>query len=360
MDNGFLFSFPPSPTKIETVSVLKKAAEAHRALAELKGISHTIPNQAILINTLSLQEAKDSSAVENIITTQDDLYKEELFGDYIRNASAKEVQSYATALKHGFHRIREKGLLTNRIILEIQEIMKQNRAGFRKLPGTELKNEQTGETVYRPPQDYETITSLMAALEKIINDDTAFDTDPLVKMACIHHQFESVHPFYDANGRTGRIINILYMVLKNLLNIPVLYLSRYIIKTKPDYYRLLQKTREKETWEEWICYMLEGVKHTSKNTIHIIEQIRNLMMDYKHRIRKSFAFYSQELLNNLFFHPYTRIEFLEKSLGITRQTASKYLDKLTTAGFLHKQRLGRVNYYVNEPLCAIFQKAGEE
>jgi len=360
MDNSALFSFPPSPVKIETIPLLKKAAEAHRALAELKGISYTIPNQGILINTLSLQEAKDSSAIENVITTHDDLYKEELFSDYIQNAAAKEVQSYSYALKLGFERIMEKGVLTNNIILEIQEMMEKNRAGFRKLPGTELKNDKTGESVYIPPQEQKQIILLMSGLEKIINDDTIFETDPLIKMACIHHQFESIHPFYDANGRTGRIINILYMVLKELLDIPVLYLSRYIIRNKSNYYKLLQEVRETGIWENWILYILEGVKQTSNNTIFIIEQIRKLMMDYKHRIRKGFLFYSQDLLNNLFFHPYTKIEFLEESLKITRQTASKYLDKLTEAGFLKKQKLGRANYYINEPLFKIFNKAGKD
>ncbi len=360
MDNSALFSFPPDKSKIETIPLLKKAAEAHRALAELKGISYTIPNQGILINTLSLQEAKDSSAIENVITTHDDLYKEELFSDYIQNAAAKEVRSYSSALKLGFERIMEKGVLTNNIILEIQEMMEKNRAGFRKLPGTELKNDKTGKTVYTPPQEYEQIVSLMSKLEKVINDDIAFDTDPLIKMACIHHQFESIHPFYDANGRTCRIINILYMVLKKLLDIPVLYLSRYIIRKKSDYYNLLQEVRETGRWEKWILYILEGIKLTSINTISIIEQIRSLMMDYKQRIRKGFLFYSQDLLNNLFFHPYTKIEFLEESLNITRQTASKYLDKLTEAGFLKKQKLGRANYYINEQLFKIFNKAGKD
>ena len=224
----------PLSIDLETKAVLKKCAYAHRYLAELKGVSGTIPNQHIIINTLAIQEAKDSSAVENIITTHDELFKEELFSDFLSSTAAKEVRNYTFTLKKGYELIRSYGLLTTNVILEIQEELEKNKAGLRKLPGTELKNDRTGETIYTPPQTGEEIISLMNNLEHFINDDSISMLDPLVKMAVIHYQFESIHPFYDGNGRTGRIINILYLVLKKLLDIPVLYLSRYIIDTKDD------------------------------------------------------------------------------------------------------------------------------
>lgn len=353
MSSSSLPLLPPD-VELETKAVLKKCSQANRYLAELKGISHTIPNQSILINTLSIQEAKDSSAVENIITTHDDLFKEELFSDFMHNASAKEVQSYSFALKRGYALVKNSGLLTNSTILEIQAELEKNRAGFRKVPGTELKNERTGETVYTPPQHEEEIQSLMQNLEKYINDDSFSEIEPLIKMAIIHYQFESIHPFYDGNGRTGRILNILYLVQQQLLDIPVLYLSRYIIENKGEYYRLLQDVRNNENWEGWILYMLDGIEKTAIETIEVIGQIRTLMADYKKRLRDNFKFYSQDLLNNLFCHPYTKIEFIERDLGVTRKTAAKYLEELATAGLLRKEKIGVSHYFVNEPLYSIF------
>ncbi|MYB88802.1 MAG: Fic family protein, partial [Proteobacteria bacterium] len=267
---GTLSPLPPT-AELESRSVLKGLAPAHRYLAELKGMAATIPNEHILINTLALQEAKDSSEIENVITTHDELYKADLFADYIKNPAAKEVSRYATALKTAFGQVKRDQLLTVNRIVEIHRSLEQNEGGIRKLPGTALKNERTGETVYTPLQDHGEIVCLMSNLEQFINDDAFCDVDPLVKMAVIHHQFESIHPFYDGNGRTGRIINILYLVAKGLLDIPVLYLSRYIIRNKADYYRLLQATRDTGDWESWILYMLEGVELTSRQTIWIIQ-----------------------------------------------------------------------------------------
>jgi Fic family protein len=346
----FVLKNLPPVLELETKQVLKRVTAANRYLALLRGISETIPNQTILINTLSLEEAKDSSAIENIITTHDEMYKAELYSDLISSSAAKEVQRYANALRRGYYQIQQSKLLTNNHILEIQQILEGNDAGFRKLPGTGLKNVATGETVYLPPQNPEEIIQLMKNLEIYINDDTISDVDPLIKMAIIHYQFESIHPFYDGNGRTGRIINILYLVLKDLLDIPILYLSRYIIETKSDYYRLLQSVRDTNNWEEWILYILKGVEITSRQTILIIQKIKELMQKYKHDIRKDFRFYSQDLLNNLFRHPYTKIEYLERDLQVSRLTATKYLDQLAQAGFLEKRKIWRSNYYINRPL----------
>ena len=340
----------PVEQNVETIKVLKKLASAHRALAELKGIVSTIPNENILINTLGLQEAKDSSAIENIITTHDDIYKAELNLDGFKSLNAKEVQNYISALKKGYALISRNKTLTNNDIIEIQSVLEKNTAGFRKLPGTALKNATTGETVYTPPQEYSEIIDLMTNLERFINDDTMSDFDPLVKMAIIHYQFESIHPFYDGNGRTGRIINVLYLVMKDLLNLPVLYLSRYIIMNKGNYYKFLQEVRETDDWENWLLYMMEGVEQTSKETIILIKKIRELIFEYKNLLRDNYKFYSQDLLNNLFKHPYTKIEFIERDLGVSRITAAKYLNELAKDGLLIKQKLGTGNYYINEKL----------
>lgn len=341
---------------LETRSVLKKAASAHRYLAELKGVSASIPNEAILINTLTMQEAKDSSEVENIVTTHDELYKAGLFNDYL-NPAAKEVQDYAGALKRGFDRVRQLKIVRLGDILDIQQALEKNKAGLRKLPGTELKNQQTGEVVYTPPQDPKLVELLMGNLVDYMNDDELSDCDPLVKMAIIHFQFESIHPFYDGNGRTGRILNILYLLTQNLLDLPVLYLSRHIIRNKAHYYQKLQAVRDNNDWESWLLFMLDGIEKTAKQTIYLIEQIKVLMMNYKHGIRHDLPkIYSQDLLNNLFRHPYTKIEFVVNDLGVTRLTATKYLEKLVEKGFLEKQKIGRSNYYINAPLCDLFSR----
>ncbi|TGN09350.1 Fic family protein [Leptospira ilyithenensis] len=356
MNAGFVLEKLPPSFELETKAVLRKVPSAQRYLAELKGVSSSIPNQTILINALSLQEAKDSSAVENIITTDDELFKEELFPEETNHPAAKEVGNYATALRKGFALVKESKLLTGNHVLEIQEILEKNKAGYRKLPGTDLKNQLTGEVVYTPPQRLDEIEIFMKNLEAYINDDSLSEVDDLIKMAVIHYQFESIHPFYDGNGRTGRIINILYLVLKDLLTLPILYLSRYIIKNKMQYYELLQGVRDKNDWESWILFILTGVEETSKQTIETIQSIKLVMLDYKHRIRTSCKFYSQDLINNLFYHPYTKIEFIEKDLGVTRLTAAKYLEELCKQGFLKKQKMGRTNYYINLGLFQVLAK----
>jgi len=339
----------------EIRAVLKKAAEAHRYLAELKGIAATIPNEESLINTLTLQEARHSSEIENIITTQDDLYRAVVSDEASVSPTTKEVQDYATALRAGFRSVRQSRLIRLNDILLIQETLEKNKAGLRKLPGTALKNQATGEVVYEPPQAARQIESLMANLVAYIIDDELCDADPLVKMAIIHHQFESIHPFYDGNGRTGRIINMLYLVAKDLLDLPVLYLSRYLIQTKASYYWELQAVRDSGNWEPWLLYMLEGVSQTARQTIDLIGKIRELMQHTKHRMREECPkIYRQELLNNLFNHPYTKIEFVMEDLAISRITATKYLDELVNIGMLGKIKVGRSNFYINTSLMALF------
>lgn len=343
--------FPDMET-LETKAVLKKLSSAHRYLAELKGVVSSIPNEAILINTLALQEAKHSSEIENIVTTNDELFKAEL--DIVNQSLAtKEVQNYTQALKSSFAMVRERGIIRLKNILTIQEELEKNVAGFRKLPGTTLKNSQ-GEVVYTPPQHGDDIKNLMDNLVTFINDDALSELDPLVKMAIIHHQFESIHPFYDGNGRTGRILNILYLVAQGLLDLPVLYLSHYLIRHKADYYHHLQQVRDTGDWEGWLLFMLDSVEETSKSTISLIKDIKALIQEDKHKIRSEKPkIYRQELLNNLFNHPYTKIEFVMNDLSVTRITATKYLEELTDIGLLQKQKIGRSSYYINVKLLQL-------
>lgn len=341
----------------ETIAILKKLALANRQLAELKGIAVSIPNQSILIETLALQEAKYSSAIENIITTQDAMFKQQVLGDFVSDPAAKEVSQYSDALKFGFELVKQNHLLTINHILEIHTRLVPASQGIRKLPGTQLINPATREVVYTPPQDYETVRLLMDNLVKYLNEPEIHEIDPLIKMAIIHYQFESIHPFYDGNGRVGRIINVLYLVLSDLLRLPILYLSRYIIRNKNEYYTLLRTLPETGNWEPWILYMLDAVEQTSKETIILINEIRELMLQYKHGIREKLPkIYSQDLINNLFRHPYTKIEFLMRDLKVTRPTASKYLGALVKNGFLQKAKIGTSNYYINTPLFNLFAK----
>ncbi len=348
------FTLQPLPPiqEIETIAILKQLSLSHRYLAELKGTSKTIPNESILINTLTLQEAKDSSEIENIITTHDELYKENIFIDS-KNPASKEVFNYAQGLKLGFEIVRNEQLLLNKHILAIQKELLENNAGFRTQGGTKLVNSQ-GQTVYTPPQSAAEVLDLMSNLEKFINDNEFSNLDPLIKMAIIHYQFESIHPFYDGNGRTGRIINILYLVLQGLLDIPILYLSRYITQNKAEYYQVLQDVRTKNNWEHLILYFLKSIEVTAKQTIDLITNINNLMQDYKDKLRLELPkIYSQDLLNILFKNPYTKIEFLEQELRINKRTAQNYLDKIAEMGFLEKTKVGKSNYYMNNALIKV-------
>lgn len=357
----------PLPYDLETKAVLRQANKANRKLAELKGVAQTIPNERILISSLTLQEAKDSSAVENIVTTQDDLYRAGLDAGFtLIGAATKEVLFYREAINEGFKLVRNKNILTLNDIKRIQEVLEQNSAGFRTTPGTQLKRSSDGAVIYTPPQDGQHIVELMSNLEQFINDDELCPIDPLVKMAIIYHQFESIHPFYDGNGRTGRIVNILYLVTSGLLDLPILYLSRYITHNKAEYYERIQAIRNatgdnSAQWEEWILYMLRGVEQTAEETITLVKNIGNLMTKYKNIIRPAFGRkYSHELLNGLFYHPYTKIGHLESNMQVSRQTAAKYLDKLASLGLLQKERMGKENYYINTQLMELFLTFSEQ
>lgn len=351
---------PLPPGDLESKKVLRKAAEAHRYLAELKGVAATIPNQEILIDTLALQEARESSAIENIISTLSEIYQSNAQSNTYINPSAKEVHAYARALRKGYELVTQHDLLTINHILEIHSIIEQNSAGFRRLPGTGLMNERTGQVVYTPPQDYDMVMNLMTNLEQFINDPEFYDADPLIKMAIIHYQFESIHPFYDGNGRTGRIINILYLIQQHLLDIPILYLSRYIIRYKADYYRLLQHTRDTGQWEEWLILMLNAVTETARDSIRVIKAMQAAMSEYRNiMLEKVPKIYSQDLLNNLFRHPYTKIEYMMKDLALSRNTIIRYLNSLQQLDLIEKKKIGRDNYYLNKALITLLIEPGE-
>lgn len=342
--------------QIETPNVSRKVIEASRRLAELKGVLQTIPNPAILIHTLSLQEAKHSSAIENIITTQDELFKANLHTDAWLNPAAKEVQQYGFALNYGFETIKQEGIIRLSTILGVQQRLELNQAGLRTLPGVSLKNSRTGEVVYTPPQHQKDVARLMDNLIEFINDDQIMpNIDPLIKMAIIHHQFESIHPFYDGNGRTGRILNILYLVQQGLLDMPVLYLSRFLIQNKQHYYHLLQEVRDTKQWQNWLIFMLEAVANTAQSTLFLVQSIQKQMQLFKKQFRSQLPkIYRQELLDHVFKHPYTKIEFIEQEFNISWQTARRYLELMTAAGLLKKAKIGKYNYYMNEGLFHLF------
>jgi len=344
------------PARFETPEVLRALALASRSLAELKGLSRSIPNQGIIINTLGIQEAKDSSEIENIVTTHDELYKEDSFPDHVRSAATKEVYRYREALRLGLSMVASDGIITINHLVAIQSELLRSATGIRTMPGTNLVNSD-GRVVYEPPQDHAEILGLLHDLEKFIHVEELFAADPLVKMSLLHHQFESIHPFYDGNGRTGRILNVLYLVKENLLEIPVLYLSRPLVRNKAEYYRRLQAVRETDEWENWVIFMLRAVEESARDAVRVTGLIGGAFLAIKHQVRSEFKFYSHDLVNTLFSHPYTKVEFLVQDLGVTRLTATRYLEELTRLGILQKHRSGKSNYYVNKALMKILAGA---
>jgi len=344
-----LYAFPPAKVA-QTDALTSQLIMAHRRLAELKGVAPLLPNQDILLNTLALQEAKDSSAIENIITSHDELFKQEL--------DIKEVGRYSEALKLGFTRVSAKGKLTLDDLVAIQAVLVigEPGPGIRTRPGTKVVNRTTGEVIYAPPQDHDQIVELLERFLVFFNEDINGGLDPLVRMALIHFQFEKIHPFYDGNGRTGRILNLLYLVQHGLLDLPVLYLSRYIVREKSSYLVHLRTDPLDDNWEAWLKFMLRGVELTSTETIETIHKLRDLMADTQERIKAQLPkIYSLDLLNTLFKHPYTKIDFVIRDVGVKRVTAGSYLDALAEAGFLEKQKIWRSNYYVNVPLFKLLQ-----
>lgn len=344
---------PPDQSRIETVHLLKQETKAAAAIAELKGIAHIIPNQAILINAIVLQEAKDSSEIENIITTSDDLYKAISSTSARLNPATKEVMFYREALYAGFRKIGQRGLISINDIIELQSILIGNAAGIRTTPGTALINGATDTVVYTPPEGEQAIHRLLQNFVEYLNDADA----SLVKMAILHYQFESIHPFYDGNGRTGRIINVLYLILKGYLDIPILYLSSYIIKNKTRYYELLRSVTQTGEWEEWILYLLHAIEDTARETIGKIKRIRALLDETIDLVRqRAPRIYSKELVELLFVNPYCKIEFLTIQLKVERKAASRYLYQLEEHGILELHKSGRENIFVNRELIRLLKE----
>ncbi len=355
----YLCPLPPYGVDLNTVRILKALASANRALGELAGRAASIPNQEILIDTLTLQEAHASSAVENIATTQDELFRADgVLGESRASAATKEVMRYRRALKKGYRILIESGWrVTERVIIDVYREITGRQDGFREKPayGGDPAERRI---VYVPPKELAEIKSLMRALLRYVNDVSPGPLDPLIRMALIHLQFESVHPFSDGNGRVGRVLNALYLAKTGLLDPPILYMSRTILQTRARYYQLLQSAREEDAWEDWTLYMLAVVEETSKASMRLVSGIHELMKKRKARMREVLPkLYSQDLLNNLFRHPYTRSRHVQRELGVSRATAIRWLGQLANAGLVEKRRAGRGDYYVNMELCELLQEA---
>ncbi len=349
---------PPLPPKadIETKAILKKAIAAGRTLAELKGLGHTIPDQAMLVNTLVLQEAQASSEIENIVTTNDALFRAITASASTVDSTTKEVLRYRQALWEGYKGLKKRPLLTTDLFIKIVQTIKENSAAIRNRPGTVIGNPARGIVVFTPPHGEVLLRKKLKDLERFIHADDHLD--PLVKLALIHYQFEAIHPFFDGNGRTGRIINILYLVNRGLLDVPVLYLSKYIIDRKPEYYRLLRGVTEHGKWEPWILYMLDAVETTATLTRQRILNIRALLHQAIALAKKKLPtrVYSKELIELVFRQPYTKGQFLVDEGIAERQTAAEYLKELERIGILKTKKVGRENLYLNQKLYDVLSK----
>ena len=350
-----LDKLPPKRGKVETLEILRQVSKSSNALGELKGIAQTMPNQAMLINAVVLQEAKDSSEIENIITTQDELYKA-LATKGKQPSQVKEVINYRKAIFVGHDLLKQQGFLRLKDIEFLQKTIVENNAGIRSQAGTVLKNDKTGEIVYTPPQEKDEILDLLGNFLEhfnIVNEDLS----PLINLAVLHYQFESIHPFYDGNGRTGRILNILYLIINDLLDIPILYLSSYINENKSEYYRLLNKVNKTDEWEDYILYILKAIETTSARTISKINAIKNLLSEtILIAQNKEPKIYRKEIIELLFEQPYSKIEFVVEKLNVERKAASRYLKKMENLGIITSQKIGRESIYINERLIEILKK----
>jgi Fic family protein len=340
----------PPPVELETKAVLKQAISANRMLADLKGLARQIPNQGVLINGIVLQEARLSSEIENIVTTNDELYRAAADMEGSTNPHTKEVLRYRQALWTGFKGLQERPLSTN-LFINIVRNIKQADMDIRKVTGTALKNQQ-GDVVYTPPEGESIIRDKLANLENFIHADDGLD--PLVKLAVVHYQFEAIHPFPDGNGRTGRIINILYLVEKGLLDIPVLFLSQYILRNKVDYYAGLRGVTEQNSWEPWVLFMLRAIEETAQRTSARVQRILTMMDEVKTTVQeKANKIYSKDLIETIFMHPYCKIKFVEEAGIAKRQTASEYLKVLAQLDILRPEKVGREVYYINDHLYKV-------
>ncbi len=348
---------PPLPPKqgIETAAIWKKTITASRALAELKGAITNLPNPTLFVDTINLQEAQASSAIENIITTQDELFKASIADRKIENNATKEVIHYKDALWYGFEELKKRPILNTNLFIAIMQIIKENTSGIRNTPGTKLTNPITGKVIYTPPEGEDVIRDKLKALEDFIHEDDQID--PLIRLALIHYQFEAIHPFTDGNGRTGRIILLLYLKFTGLMELPALYLSDYIINHKRDYYTGLRLVTEEDNWENWILYILDMIESTALKGREQIARIEKLMIEMGAEIqtRVSPKIYSKDLMEVLFKLPYTKRSFLI-SAGIGNlKTVGIYLNELEKAGFLKSEHVGKEKLYLNTELMKILK-----
>lgn len=353
--NRKLDKLPPKREKVESIRILRQLSKSSKALGELKGIAQTMPNQAMLLNAVVLQEAKDSSEIENIITTQDELYKA-LSTKMQQGGQVKEVINYRKAIFAGYEILKEQGFLRLRDIEFLQKTIVENNAGVRSMAGTVLKNDKTGEVVYTPPQEKDEILDLLSNFLESFNQIEE-DFPPLINLAILHYQFESIHPFYDGNGRTGRILNILYLIINDLLDIPILYLSSYINESKSEYYRLLNNVNKTDQWEDYILYILRAIETTSNRTISKINLITTLLTETIKTVQNNEPkIYRKELIELLFEQPYSKIDYVVDKMGVERKAASRYLKKMEEIGIIKSQKVGREIIYVNEKLIEILKK----
>jgi len=346
----------PPDTKLETRQVMRQAVAANRRLAELKGIANVMPNPAILINAIILQEARSSSEIENVLTTNDRLFEAFSSEKGAVDPQTKEVLRYREALWEGFHTLRKRPVLSTNFFVQIYQTIKQTNAGIRNTPGTRISDGR-GRTLYTPPEGERVIRDKLKNLEDFIhNEDDS--VDPLIKLAIMHYQFEAIHPFTDGNGRTGRILNVLFLVYKGLLDLPILYLSHYIIKRKADYYKLLRNVTKENNWETWILFMLMAIEKTSQSTIEKISQINGLLTNTIEHCRNELPsyMYSKELVELLFEQPYCKVKFLVDRGIAKRQRASVYLKTLEEIGILRMKKVGKENLFLNIQLYDLLSR----
>lgn len=351
---------PPLPpvAELETRAVLKRCIEARTALAELKQAAELIPNQTVLINTIPLLEAKDSSEIESIVTTTDLLFQHAQEGDGHADPATKEALRYRKALHQGFLSLAERPLSTGTAV-EICRTLKGVNMDIRRVPGTQLANDRTGEVIYTPPDGEDNLRDLLANWERFLHNET--DLDPLVRMAVGHYQFEAIHPFTDGNGRTGRVLNTLYLIQEGLLNLPILYLSRYIIAHRADYYRLLLDVTREQAWEPWLLYMLSAVEETARWTCAKIAAMRSLSEHTTQFVRERLPkIYSRELVDVIFEQPYCRIHNVVEKQIAGRQAASRYLKELVDIGVLQEVQAGKEKLFIHPKLMQLLARDNNE
>lgn len=337
----------PFNFNFDDVEILKALNKANHKLGQLNGAINLLPNPYVIFNAITLGEAKESSEIENIVTTFDEIFKEMTYSK--SNPASKEVLNYRQAMLTGFNLLKENGFISKNHIIQIHHIVEPEVGDLRKLPGTVIMNTKTGEVLHTPPQNQEEIEEYLSNLEKYINMPEFEDIDPILKMAVIHFQFESIHPFYDGNGRTGRMLNILYLTLAKKIDLPILYLSKYINQNRSKYYECLNEVQcDINKLKPYLMFMIEGVYQMSEFTLKFIDSFMQTMGQASALVKeKCPKFYSQELMEHLFFNFYTKNDFLCKKLNITRNTASKYLHELTTVGILIEEKIGKNKIYKN-------------